>query len=207
MDLGFGVEHQGFVLLEFGRDVALGVDQGLLAQVVCRGLVRHAAADLDVIAKNLVVSHLEGLDARALLFPGFQPADPVPGVGRSIDDVVQFGGISSPDDAHIVCGCRRIVRDGLLQEFEQAGVGFEFSQKGLERGGFRGQEGQNFRQQGQVLAQGNQVWRADAAAGCPVHHAFDIVQALEQGHQVLAQHPILMEKLYQIQARVDGLEA
>ena len=70
-----GVEHQGFILLEFGHHVALGVGQGLPPHVVRGHLFLIGLADLDVIAENLVVADLESPDSGTLPFPAFQIGD------------------------------------------------------------------------------------------------------------------------------------
>ena len=75
-DALLGVEHQRLVLLQLGRDVALGVDQRLLADVVGRDERRVGLRDLDVVAEDLVVADLERLDAGALPLDRLQVGDP-----------------------------------------------------------------------------------------------------------------------------------
>ena len=80
-----GVEHRLLVLLELLVDVALGVHEGLLADVLggdgrCPGF-RH----LDVVAEDAVEAHAQTCDARALpllLLEGGDPGLPVARYGQ-----------------------------------------------------------------------------------------------------------------------------
>ncbi len=65
-----------FVLLQFGRDVALGVLERLLALVIARDLGGVRVRDLDVVAENPVEADLEGVDAGALDFVRLKAGDP-----------------------------------------------------------------------------------------------------------------------------------
>ena len=62
-------------LLDLGGDVALGVDQGLLADVVVRHPVLLRLGDLDVVAEDLVVADLERADAGRLPLAGLEGQD------------------------------------------------------------------------------------------------------------------------------------
>ena len=65
-------------LLELGRDVALGVLDRLLADVVGRDLaaLRLGVGDLDVVAEDLVEADLQAGDPRAADLLGLEPGDP-----------------------------------------------------------------------------------------------------------------------------------
>ena len=73
---------QGFIFkrFEFGRDVALGVFQGLATAVIGGDVFRLGAADFDVKAVHLVVFDLERVDAAARAFAGFELQQKRPGV-------------------------------------------------------------------------------------------------------------------------------
>ncbi len=75
-DAPLGVEHERLVFLELGSDVALGVDQGLLADVVVGRVLALAAAQLNVVSKDFVVADLQRADAGALALHFFQAGDP-----------------------------------------------------------------------------------------------------------------------------------
>ena len=76
----FGIEYQRFVLFEFGRYVAFGVDQRLLADIVFGYAVGIGARNFDVIAEYFVVADFKLVDAGALTFARFKLADPFAGV-------------------------------------------------------------------------------------------------------------------------------
>ncbi len=54
-----GIQDQRLVLLQLGGDVPLGVDQRLLADIVGRSALGVGLADLQIVAKDLVVAHLQ----------------------------------------------------------------------------------------------------------------------------------------------------
>ena len=117
-DAVLGVEHQRLVFLHFRGDVALGVDQGLLADVVGWGQAGVGAGDLDVVAKDLVVADLERLDPGALALDALQVGDPIAGMARGLDDVVQLAGIAGADHAGVLQGGGRFVGDGGFQQVQ-----------------------------------------------------------------------------------------
>ena len=71
------------VFLEFGRGESFGVDERLLALVVGwrHGEVR--LCDLDVVAEDRVVPHLERTDAGALALALFDSGDGLAARGRN----------------------------------------------------------------------------------------------------------------------------
>ncbi len=62
----FGVQDFLFVFFQFGRDVALGVDERLLANPLGRHLAFVGVAHFQIVAKHLVEGHFQGRNARAL---------------------------------------------------------------------------------------------------------------------------------------------
>ena len=74
-DLIFGVEHLALVVLQLGRGEALGIGQRLLAFVIGRRQMLIGARDLDVVAEDVVESHLERLNARTLPLARFNLRD------------------------------------------------------------------------------------------------------------------------------------
>ena len=72
-----GREHLLFVFLQLRRDVALGVLDRLLADVVGGDLVAVGVGDLDVVAEDLVEADLEVGDAGPLDLLGLVAGDPL----------------------------------------------------------------------------------------------------------------------------------
>ena len=65
-DFFLGSHYLFFIVLEFLGDVALGVDQRLLAYPLGRHLVLVGVAHFQIVAKDIVVANLEALDAGGL---------------------------------------------------------------------------------------------------------------------------------------------
>jgi hypothetical protein len=88
------------------------------------------AGDFDVIAEDLVVADLERLDPGALALDRFQVGDPLAGVARGFDHVVQLAGIAGADDAGVcsVAGgsspWRLPAAPALLAQVQAAQIGF-----------------------------------------------------------------------------------
>ena len=124
-DALLGIEHQRLVFLQIRRDVTLGVDQRLLADVVGRDERRVGGRDLDVVAEDLVVAHLERPDAGARPFHRLQIGDPTLGVTRRQVDAVELGREAGPDDPGVRQCRRRLVGDGGGEEGGDVGAGIE----------------------------------------------------------------------------------
>ena len=99
VDLLLGRQHLFFVFLQFRRDVALGVLEGLLAQVVGRHLAGVGVGDLDVIAEDLVVADLQAGDAGAGDFLGLEAGDPFLAVAGDGVQFIQLRVVAGADDA------------------------------------------------------------------------------------------------------------
>ncbi len=91
-----------FHLLELGRDEALGVGHGLLARVVGGHGGEVGRADLDVVAEDLVVAHLERLDAGALLLAALQVGQPRLALDRRGAQFLQRGVVAGADEAALL---------------------------------------------------------------------------------------------------------
>src|SRR5947209_7524553 len=94
-------EDDGLLLLERRGDVALGADQGLLADVVGRNQVAVRVRHLEVVAEDAVVAHPQRADPGAapllLLEAGDVRARPLPGG----EQVVELGVGSGPHRAAV----------------------------------------------------------------------------------------------------------
>ncbi len=68
LDALLGGEYLLLVFLELGGDVALGVDQGLLAYPLRRHLALVGVGHLDIVAEDIVVADFQARDAGGLAF-------------------------------------------------------------------------------------------------------------------------------------------
>ena len=84
------VQDERLVLLHLRRDEAFGVHQCLAADVLLRGLRQVGAADLDVVAEDLVVPDLQRLDARPLALGLLQRRDVILSLPRRVAELVQI---------------------------------------------------------------------------------------------------------------------
>ena len=111
-----GVEDLLLVLLELGREEALGVDQRLLAHVVGRDLGQVGLGHLDVVAEDLVVADLERADAGPLPLAALELGDE--GLAGAADraQVVELGVPAVLDDAALGQEEGRLVEDGPVDE-------------------------------------------------------------------------------------------
>jgi len=108
-----GVKDQGLALLELWSDVSLGVDQRLFSDVFGRHGIRVGAGDLDIVAKYLIETDLEALDACASPFCCLQAGHPALCLGHGCIDPIAFARVARLDDATATQECRRIVHNGL----------------------------------------------------------------------------------------------
>ena len=79
------------MLLEFGGNIAFGVDQRLLTQVVRWYELEMTIAHLDIVAKDLVKANFERLDAGAFAFTALQRDHPALRVMDRFNEFVEFG--------------------------------------------------------------------------------------------------------------------
>ena len=98
-DALLGPQHLLLVILQLFGDEALGVGQGLAADVIGRDGRQIALGDLDRVAEDPVVADLEGRDAGAGLFLGLQAGDESLSFAADGAQFVQFGVVAGCDDA------------------------------------------------------------------------------------------------------------
>ena len=94
-----GVKDALFLLLELGGDVALGVDQGLLADPVRGDAVFVGVADLEVVAKDVVEVELERGDSASDGFGLKDSFEDGSGVALEGAVAVEFGVDAGSDGA------------------------------------------------------------------------------------------------------------
>ncbi len=85
-----GRQHLLFVLLQFRRDVAFGVLERLLADVVGGHVVAVGVGDLDVVAEDLVEADLQVGDAGPFDLLRLVAGDPLLAAGRQLAELVQL---------------------------------------------------------------------------------------------------------------------
>ena len=101
-----GGEELLFVLLQLGRDVALRVGDGLLAEVVDGDGLAVGVRDLDVIAEDPVVADLERGDAGAGPLHGLILEHPGAAIGGEPVNLVEVVGEAGPND-RALCNAER----------------------------------------------------------------------------------------------------
>src|SRR5205807_3525213 len=109
------VEDEGFLLLQLRRDVALAIDQRLLAHVLGGDRLTVGMTDLDVIAEHLVEANLERADAAALALLLLKRTDPFACGARAVSNSVELGVEPGSKDAPILKGRRHLVNQRRSQ--------------------------------------------------------------------------------------------
>ena len=110
-NLIFGPQYLFFVLLQFLRDVSLGVHQRLLAYPFGRHLILVGVPHLDVITEHIVVGYLQTRNARLFDFTLLNLQEIIfSGIGNPTQ-LVQFFIHSVGDDSPLVDQQRRVVLD------------------------------------------------------------------------------------------------
>ena len=121
------------VFLELGGDVALGVLDGLLADVVAGDApalgLGLGVRDLDVVAEDLVVSDLEALDSGPANLVGLKLGDPRLTPLGVRTQLVELRVVAVADQAAFLDGQRRVVVEGRFDLGPDLGTELE---RGLE---------------------------------------------------------------------------
>ncbi|OQB00694.1 MAG: hypothetical protein BWY25_01691 [Chloroflexi bacterium ADurb.Bin222] len=207
VDALLGIEHQAFVFFELRRDVALRVDQRLFADVIRRHGPGIGVRDLDVVAKDLIVAHLQGLDARARAFLALQGSDPLTGVPARQDDAIEFGGKAGADEAAAIRLRRGVVyqrrRDerGHLRQGRQA---FGQRRKARGRSPRLCHEGAQLRHRLQRGADADEVTRRRFPRRDAIDHPLQVGDWFEETAHGGPQQALFHQPLHLIQARLQG---
>jgi hypothetical protein len=115
------VEGAVFVFAQLFGGVALAANERLLALPLRRHGVLVGLRDLDVVAEDAVVAHLERLDAGAFALPPFEVGQVPAGVARRVTERVEFLREAGSDDGGwrwIIADRRGDQRGGLAAEVE-----------------------------------------------------------------------------------------
>ncbi len=115
------MEDAELVVLKLGGGEALAAHQGLASLVVGGGGLEVRLGHLYVVAEDLVVAHLQCLDAGALPLPVLEVGQELAGVAGGGPEGVQFLGEAGPNDG--LGG--RLVGDGTGDELRRVPAGVE----------------------------------------------------------------------------------
>ena len=201
-DALLGIKNERLVFLEFRGDKPLGVDQRLLADVFLGHGVQVGFGDFNVIAKDLVVAHLEGFDARAFPLSGLQIGHPTLGIARGCDHVVQLGREPRANDSTAGQGSRGIFGNGLLDQSRHLRTGVE-GIRDMGQGVLVPHPLHHFPQPGhhfQALTYPQQVSRPGDALYRAVGQTFQVSQFFEQGPDLSSRRRVVVEGIHGIQA-------
>src|SRR5258708_26197961 len=116
-----GGEHDRFLFLQLGCQVALGARQSLLSHVVTWKRYRIGVADLDVVTEDLVEADLQRADSRPASLRRFETADPLASASRGLGDAVELRVEPRPDRAAIATHRRRTFNQAPSQPLGQPG--------------------------------------------------------------------------------------
>ena len=98
-------------LLELRGGEALGVGQGLAADIAVRHQGIIGLRDLDIVAEHPVILDAQVFDAGCFAFPGFQIQEPLFPLDGGAAKLVQFGIVALADDARVQGGQRGLRGD------------------------------------------------------------------------------------------------
>ncbi len=121
-----GREDFLFVFFQLGSDVAFGVLDRLLADVVGRNLGAVGIRDFDVIAEHLVEADLEAGDAGPRGLLGLIGGDPLLAPHRQVAQRVQLAAEAGPDEAPLAAYQRAFVEQGRFELAANVGAEVQF---------------------------------------------------------------------------------
>ena len=208
LDQGYfllGAQYFFFIFLELLGDVALGVDQRLLAHPLGGHLVAVGVAHLDVVAKDVVVGNLEAGYARALALLLLQAHEVVLARVGDVAQLVELGVDTAVDDVAAAHLGRSVGVDFLLDAFAHAAAGVELlayrGQHRLVAGAAHALHGLDGLQGALEL---HQLARGDAPHGHLGDEALDVAHQLELLLDQVAGIGVLEEIVHHVEAAVDG---
>ncbi len=115
-------EHFFLVFLQFGRDIALGVFDGLFANVMRWNLGPMHVRDFKIVAEDFVETNLEAGDARALGLLGLIAGNPLFASGGELAQFVEPGVEAGADKAAFTSHERAIVFERGLEQRANLGA-------------------------------------------------------------------------------------
>ena len=203
-----GAEDFVFVVFEFGGDEALGVDEGLFADVGVGDVVEVGFADFDVVAEDFVVADFEGFDPGAFLFGGLVVGEPLASEGGGLAEFVEFGVVAFADDAAVFDGDGGFVDEGAVDEVDEFGEFMDVGEGLGEEGGEGALEGIfDGGESGEGASGGPEVAGVSGAgveAGDEAFEVADVAEGFAGGEEAGS---VAGEFFDGVEACVDGVEA
>ena len=194
--------------LELRGDVALAARQGLLADIILGHLPGIAPGDLDIIAENLVVAHLELGDAGALPLLLLDPGQPGGPAAQKLPQLVGPGIEARADDPALPQGKGRLVHDGAADELPHVDEGVHLVQQLPQKGRTEGlQPRPDVRQLLAHRPKGPQVPPVGRAIDDAAGDALHIVDPAEGLFQALPGHEIPRQGRHGLLPPLDGGDA
>ena len=173
--------HYGLlVFLQLRGDVALGIDEGLLADPVLRHLVGVGVAHFEVIAEDVVVTYLEAADAGAFAFGLLDVQQYLFAVRQRVAEVVELAVHPFGDDVALTQLGRSLRSDGVLYKVAQGAAAVHPGAQGRHFFKLAG-EGDDLRYPAQAVGKGKHLPRADAAHCSLRNHPLEVAYVGEGG--------------------------
>ncbi len=207
-DAVLGPQHLLLVVLQLFGDEALGIGQGLAADVIGRDSRQVALGDLDGVAEDPVVADLEGRDAGAGLFLGLQAGDEALALAADGAQFVQFGVVAGSDDAPLAQGEGGGFDDAVLHQVADVCQRIDGDRQcPQQRALQRLQKFQQGRELTQGVQQGPQVASAGRGHADAAVEAFQVGDAPQPGDQRVADRRCLQQLFDRIQTLADRLQS
>ncbi|OPZ83414.1 MAG: hypothetical protein BWY75_03057 [bacterium ADurb.Bin425] len=108
----FCIENFSFVFFQIWSDIALGIGERLLANIVIGHQSRIGIGYFDIITKSLVEVDFEALDAGPLLLSFLEVFYPLPTATEQVSNFVQLLVIAAGKDTTFGELARRVFGDG-----------------------------------------------------------------------------------------------
>ena len=200
-----GRENIVLQILQLLCDVALAVDQRLLADVCPRHQLLEGVGDLDVVAEYLVVADLQGADAGLFLLGSLHGGDDALAAVEDAPQPVHFRVKAVPDELTLPHGEGGIVlqslADDLCQILQRIQPCAQLPQMSALEGG------QLLANGGQMIHgvfQGHHVPASGAAVDDAAHEPLHVPDAGESQDQLLPLHGVLHQRRHGVVAPCDG---
>ena len=207
-DAVLGPQHLLLVVLQLFGDEALGIGQGLAADIVGRDSRQVALGDLDRVAEDPVVADLEGRDAGAGLFLGLQAGDEALALAADGAQFIQLGVVAGGDDASLAQGEGGGFDDAVLHQVTDICQRIDGGRQCPQQRALQWlQKFQQGRELTQGVQQGPQVASAGRGHADAAVEAFQVGDAPQLGDQRVADRRCLQQLFDRIQPLADRLQS
>ena len=167
-------------LLQFRRDVALGVLERLPAAVVGRDLAGVGVGDFDVETVHVVVGDAQVRYAGAATLARFELGEEGARIGLQRAQLVQLLVVAVRDHAAVAHHGRRVFLHRAAQEREAFGRHLEIAEHPRKERRVARNRGRELGEQREAVAQGREVARARVAQRDAAGDALDVGEAAKQ---------------------------